>query len=101
MSTTGSELASLHVIVKGRVQGVFFRDFTKRHASALGLTGYVRNLRDKKSIEVIAEGKLERLKELLNFLYQGPAAAQVEKLDISWSSYSGHFVDFKIRLSAD
>ena len=56
-----SELASLHAIVSGRVQGVFFRAFVSEHAEELGLTGYVRNLRDREAVEVWAEGEKVQL----------------------------------------
>lgn len=50
-----TDLTSVRATVSGRVQGVYFRDFTSRHARELGLTGYVRNLPDGKAVEVQAE----------------------------------------------
>ncbi len=90
-------LASLHAIVKGRVQGVFFRAFAVRCATALGLAGYVRNLPNGRAIEVHAEGKRERLEELLQYLHRGPPGARVEKVEVKWANYSGDFSSFEVR----
>ena len=91
------DLASFHAIVKGRVQGVFFRDFTRFHANALGLTGYVRNLPDSKSVEVQAEGERSKLEELLQSLHQGPPDARIEKVEANWGKYSGDFSSFSTK----
>jgi len=93
----GSVLASFHAVVLGRVQGVFFRAFVQRHATALGLTGYVRNLPQSRAVEVKAEGEQSRLEELLKLLHQGPLGARVEKVEVNWGEYSGNFPSFKIR----
>jgi acylphosphatase len=61
----------------------------------------VRNLPDGRSIEVLAEGRRLRLEELLRYLHQGPAAAKVEKVEVSWGDYSGDFSSFRIRFSGD
>ena len=97
MSDPGSELASLHAMVHGLVQGVFFRAFTQRHAAALGLTGYVRNLPGGRAVEVHAEGRRGRLEELLQYLHQGPVGAKIEKVQVSWGDYSGDFSGFGVR----
>ena len=97
MREPGSELASLHVILRGRVQGVFFRDFTRHHAVVLGLTGYVRNLPGGRMIEVQAEGQRGRLEELLRYLYHGPAGAKVEEVEARWGDYKGSFPSFEVR----
>ena len=97
MSDPSSELASLHVILRGRVQGVFFRAFTQRHAVILGLTGYVGNLPGGRMIEVQAEGKRRQLEELLQHLYQGPVGAKVEEVEASWGDYQGSFSGFEVR----
>ena len=93
-------LTSFHAIVAGRVQGVFFRAFVCRHAMALGLTGYVRNLVRSRAVEVEAEGKRSQLEELLKRLHEGPRRANVRKVEVTWGDYSGNFSDFKIRKSA-
>jgi len=85
----------LQVTVRGRVQGVFFRSSTQREARRLGLTGWVANRRDM-SVEVLAEGDEDELRELLNFCNRGPSAARVEKVDVRWRKYSGEFSDFRI-----
>jgi acylphosphatase len=91
-----TELACLKVVVYGRVQGVFFRDFTRNRARELGLTGYVRNL-PLGQVEVLAEGERDKLDELMGYLYTGPPAAVVEKLKAYWSEYSGKYVSFEKR----
>ena len=90
-----AESASLWAIVHGWVQGVFFRDFVRRHAQALGLTGYVRNLLTGQ-VEVRAEGEKEKLLTLLRYLERGPRGAEVERVDVKWAEYSGSFHDFRI-----
>ena len=76
MSTV--QLASLRAVVRGRVQGVFFRDFVRRHADQLNLRGYVRNLPDG-GVEVVAEGERPALERLLEYLKEGPPAARGEE----------------------
>ena len=71
-----------HLIVSGRVQGVFFRDNTRRKAIALGLKGYAKNLPDG-NVEVVAEGKEDKLKELIEFIRKGPGVAKIENIEIT------------------
>ena len=92
-----SDLASLQAIVYGHVQGVYFRDFTSRHAAELGLSGYVRNLHDWKSVEVQAEGERDKLEKLIGYLKVGPPAAKVEKVVTNWLEYTGSYSDFSMR----
>ena len=92
-----ADLASVRVIVYGRVQGVFFRAFTSRHAVELGLTGYVRNLRHREAVEVYAEGEREKLEKLVNYLKVGPSGARVERVESDWSEYTGDYSSFNIR----
>ena len=58
-----SDLAGLHAIAQGRVQGIYYRAFTSKAAIALGLNGYVRNLPDN-SVEITAEGDKKQLHKL-------------------------------------
>lgn len=90
-----TEPASLHVIVYGRVQGVFYRAYAAGHARELGITGYVRNLADG-SVEVKAEGKRRDMEKLVSLLREGPSHARVVRVDISWSDYTGRYSGFDI-----
>ncbi len=85
----------VHVIVEGRVQGVFFRDFTRRQAQRLGIKGWVRNLMDGR-VEIMAEGEEENLKLFLEEVKKGPPLAVVENIDIEWMEFKGEFQDFRI-----
>jgi acylphosphatase len=87
---------SLHAIVRGRVQGVNFRDFVYRRAISLGLTGYVRNLPDMRSVEVVAEGQWERLELLVEHLREGPRGARVDGIDAQWAEASGQYARFRV-----
>ncbi len=92
-----SDLASMQAIVYGRVQGVNFRAFTRRQARELGLTGYVHNLPDWKTVEVHAEGERCQLDKLIDCLRSGPPGARVEQIETSWSEYTGSYSGFSIR----
>ncbi len=71
---------TVRFLVFGIVQGVGFRWFVARHARALGLHGYARNLPDG-SVEVVVAGRDEALPELERLLREGPSHARVERLD--------------------
>ncbi len=85
-----------HVIVEGRVQGVFFRDFTRRQAESRGLTGFVRNLPDGR-VEVVLEGEEAAVKSLVEALGQGPPLAHVTRLEVTYGTPTGEFPDFSVR----
>ena len=87
--------ARLQAFARGRVQGVGYRDFVERRASSLGLSGYVRNLSDGRTVEVVAEGPREKLESLVVHLRQGPGGAYVHEVEQRWSEATGHFSGFQ------
>jgi len=89
--------AAVRAVVTGRVQGVGFRDYVESRARSLSLTGYVRNLDDHRSLEVIAEGPHAALEQLLHHLNSGPRMARVDRVDVEWLTPSGDFFDFRTR----
>lgn len=68
-----------HIIVEGRVQGVFFRKHTKQKANELNIYGWVRNTNDNK-VEILAHGDENDLKEFISWCKQGPPKAIVKNL---------------------
>ncbi len=86
----------LHAKVCGRVQLVMFRDFAMRHATRLGLKGFVKNMNDG-TVEVVLEGSKEKLEELLRLLRKGPLLARVERVEETWSEGTDAFDTFTIR----
>jgi len=90
-----SEAVRFHAYVSGRVQGVGFRYFTLDAAHALGLTGWVRNLRDGR-VEVIAEGALEDLNRLLAVLRKGPVSGEVADVDYEFTGATGEYEGFRV-----
>ncbi len=85
----------VHILVKGRVQGVAFRAYTQIEAKSLNLSGYVRNLSDG-SVEILAEGKTESLEKLVLWAHKGPPVSIVEEVIEKFSSVTGEFSDFDI-----
>jgi|UniRef100_A0A7V5Y0N7 acylphosphatase len=85
----------VHIFVSGKVQGVFYRDFTKRQAKRLNIYGWVRNLLDGR-VEVVAEGEEEDLKKFIEELKKGPPAARVFDIKIDWQEPTFEFTDFEI-----
>ena len=83
--THSSEPIELHALARGRVEGVFFRDFVQTHALRLELTGWVRNLPDGATVEVLAQGSEAALQELLAHLRQGPRGSSVSEVEVQRS----------------
>lgn len=85
----------IHLVVRGRVTGVYFRASAQREARQLGLTGWVKNRPDG-CVEVVAEGEEAQVKDFLAWSQAGPATARVERVETRWQSYTGEFSDFRI-----
>jgi acylphosphatase len=88
-------LKQVQLTVRGRVQGVFFRASAQREARRMGLTGWVKNRPDG-SVEMLAEGEEDGLKDLIAWSNRGPSASRVERVDVRWRSFTGEFPDFRI-----
>ena len=83
------------LIIQGRVQGVWFRDSTRREAMGLGVNGWVKNRRDG-SVEVLAEGPEERVKQLVTWCHHGPSYARVTDVHQTKEAGQGEFDSFDI-----
>jgi len=88
----------LHIIVKGKVQGVCFRYNTKKIAEDLGVDGWVKNLSDG-GVEALFEGEETKLIEMLHFVKKGPFDSRVEKVIENWKKNitKKEFEDFRIK----
>jgi len=83
------------VIVRGRVQGVFFRYNTREMANQLGVFGWVKNRWDG-AVEALFEGGQDKVKEMIDWCHKGPPGAHVQRVDIHWEEYLGEFDRFSI-----
>jgi acylphosphatase len=77
-----------HVVVSGRVQGVFFRDSIRRLAERHGVAGWVRNTWDG-TVEAVFEGEPDGVDRLVEFCREGPPGARVENVDVSAEAPEG------------
>ena len=87
--------STVHFMVMGRVQGVFFRAATKNTADRYGITGWIRNLPDGR-VEGMAVGDEKRLKIFREWLKSGPEMARVLKLEVDEVELQ-EFDEFEIR----
>ena len=85
----------VHIVVEGRVQGVFFRACTEEEARCLGLVGWVRNRPDR-SVEAIIEGKPEKVAAMIRWLHQGSPQATVTRVRVTEEPPSNDCNDFTI-----
>lgn len=76
------------VTIRGRVQGVFFRDSAREQAQAHGVSGWVANRPDG-SVEAVLEGTRDGIDGVLRFLKSGPPRANVETVDVSEEAPEG------------
>ncbi len=81
--------------IRGKVQGVFFRESTRIEATRLGLTGWVRNRADG-SVEAVAEGAAAALEEFIRWCHRGPPAARVTDVQHARAEATGEFRSFTV-----
>ena len=90
------EKVRAHVLISGRVQGVFFRAYTQRAAQEKGISGWVMNTRDGR-VEAVLEGPKEQVEDMINWCHQGSPMSQVTGVSTDWQEYTGEFKDFSVR----
>ena len=76
-----SEPVARRVVVHGSVQGVFFRDTTRRKAQSRGVSGWVRNNSDG-TVEALFEGDPDAVESMVAFVREGPRGADVDRIDV-------------------
>lgn len=86
----------IHLICRGRVQGVFFRATAQDEARHLGLVGWVRNSPDG-TVEIMAEGDLEALRDFQAWCAHGPPHARVTAVEVQSTAATGEFDGFTVR----
>ena len=88
------EVKTLHMVMHGRVQGVWYRDSMRREAEKLGVNGWCRNRADG-TVEAMLQGEADAVDALLAWAQRGPELAQVTRVEVAEGS--GSFTDFEIR----
>jgi acylphosphatase len=88
--------SNVHVIISGRVQGVWFRVSVKQKAEKLGITGWVRNLSDG-TVEAVFQGEDNSIKEILEWCNHGPPFAKVDRVMKNYQDPIKSFDNFFIR----
>jgi len=88
-------LIRAHVVVSGRVQGVFFRAETQKTAQAHGVTGWVKNLPDGR-VEAVFEGTEDAVNAVVAWCHTGPPYAVVTEVSVTREDYTGAFDRFFI-----
>ena len=88
--------SSVHIVVSGRVQGVYFRANAQKQAVKLHLKGYVKNL-ETGEVEIVACGHSEALQALIAWCHKGPLLAKVSQVVTTPLTGNPGFLDFEIR----
>ena len=85
---------TIHLLIKGKVQGVFYRASAKDVADQLKLTGWVRNTKEG-DVEAVTSGDEDRLKEFIEWCRKGPRKAEVTNVIVT-ENEDQHFDEFRI-----
>jgi acylphosphatase len=92
-----NENQRVHILVKGRVQGVAFRAHVEYFALQIGVSGWVRNA--GKDVETVAEGDLEQIKKFIEIVKQGSRASRVDETAVTNQAATGEFDGFIVKHS--
>jgi len=85
-----------HVFISGYVQGMFFRYETRTRAMQHKVTGWVKNLRDRR-VEAVFEGEKEAVEAMVDFCRHGPPGAIIKGVDVLWEEPTGEFDTFQVQ----
>ncbi len=88
--------ARAHVLIKGRVQGVFFRANTREAARRIGVCGWVRNTPDGR-VETVFEGNSADVQKMVQWCQNGSPPTRVDDIQVDWQKFTGEFDSFSIR----
>lgn len=89
-----------HIFVSGKVQGVFFRETTQKKAKKLGLSGWVKNLKDGR-VEAVFEGDKDKVEKMVKWAKKGPFFAQVKGFEASFELIGEECQSFEIAYDFD
>jgi len=89
-----SDPKQINVVISGKVQGVFFRDFVKEKADELSIVGYAENTQND-CVYVVAQGKEGDLNKFIERLHQGSQHSNVLRVGVEWVEKKGIYSDFK------
>ena len=90
------EIARLHIVIEGIVQGVFFRASTIEESSKLGLTGWVKNCSDGR-VEAVFEGEIDKIEQIVEWCKKGPPGAVVSNVETVLERATGEYDSFTIK----
>jgi acylphosphatase len=80
----------VHVWITGRVQGVFFRAYTRDAAQLIGVAGWVRNLHDGR-VEAVFEGEADKVEKMIEWCHEGSPMGRVDRVEVLEEVYTGDF----------
>ena len=89
-------MKTVHVIIAGKVQGVFFRDYTLQKAQELGVSGWVRNLPNG-SVEAVLSGRTDLVDSMIAWFYSGSPLSLVTGVEVDEFQPTEPLVEFGIR----
>ena len=87
-------MTTAHIFISGFVQGIGYRQFVKKHAEELGLTGWVKNLSDGR-VEVMFQGEKTKIEDVVKLCKKGPFMAEVEDVIVSWDDIEDQLTTFE------
>ena len=88
-------MIEIRCVINGYVQGVAYRTYVQDAATALGVIGYVQNMRDG-TVYVVAQGERDTLKDFVEYLNEGSLRAKVAGVAVEWGTRATNYEDFGI-----
>jgi acylphosphatase len=90
-----TKIVQAHVLIEGRVQGVFYRMWVGKTAEELGIKGWVKNKKDGQ-VEAVFVGTKSKVEKMIKECKKGPRLAEVDNVDVSWEKVSNQYSSFEI-----
>ncbi len=95
-SSSFSKYIRVHLIISGKVQGVYFRKHTQDVSLQNYVYGWVKNLLNG-DVECVLEGLKSNVDKVISWCHQGPPNSRVDNVEIKCEAFTGNFTDFKIK----